>query len=1020
VPGATYDAEATTRAAGGEANGPDAGSGLLDRGDPGLARALAGSDARPWLCDLRDGTIRPLAAEGEGGPPLPRHLRGFFDRVHRRDAGRVRRTLRRSVRHGSPFDLTFRLDDGSGDYRCILLRGMPVASGRRPAEEVVGLALDVTGRRQAEFRGFESGRMARGLLDSLPAQVAVLDEQGRILAVNRAWREMDGGSAGPPWAEGADYLACCERAADAGALEATDFAQAVRDVLGGDLASFVREYPLPTDEGLRWFEGRIVRFEGEGPPRAVASHYEVTDRRKAEDAARALNDRLRVRLQRSAATRRVDVAIASGQELGRVLDLILAEARVQLRAEGVAVLRLGPSGQTLETVRALGLAAGTTLPARGGLAGRVLAENRPVGVADLRLEREADPRAADLDAGGFVAYRGVPLRSRGGPLGVLEVYLRSEPPPEREWAEFLETLADQAAIAFQNARLAEETRKSHEELSRACEATIEGWSRALEMRDKETQGHSRRVTEMTVRLARELGVPEDRMIHIRRGALLHDIGKMGVPDRILLKPGPLSPEEWAIMQMHPTFALRMLWPIDFLRPALEIPYAHHERWDGSGYPRGLKGEQIPLPARIFAVVDVWDALSHDRPYRRAWPPESVREHLRHLAGTQLDPTVVEVFLRFEAQGASFEAEPPRLASPIDASYPEPCPAPEPIDAPDPGHAGPTVLVADDHPEVVAYLHAILDDAGFVVRTARDGRHAWAILQREDIAIVLTDWSMPGVDGLELCRRVRRREEQPYTYVILLTGRTDSRDRLEGMRAGADDYLVKPIDRHELIARLEIARRILGMQRTILERSAQAERLAAELRLQNERLAELAWTDGLTGLCNRRRFLDSLDSALSLAARRDAPLSVALIDVDRFKQYNDAHGHQAGDEVLRQVAELLRRHVRAHDLPARHGGEEFLVLLPETDAQAALCLAERLRVAIEAHPWPHRLVTASLGVATAEAMDARDPSVLLDRADRALYHSKRTGRNRVTHFDEMRGGEPKPGALKGLFKPVIGG
>ena len=181
-------------------------------------------------------------------------------------------------------------------------------------------------------------------------------------------------------------------------------------------------------------------------------------------------------------------------------------------------------------------------------------------------------------------------------------------------------------------------------LSQAYDATIEGWSCALDLRDHETEGHSRRVTEMTLRLACAVSVPEAALVHLRRGALLHDIGKMGVPDCILLKPGPLDAEEWEIMRRHPALAHKMLAPAGFLRPALEIPFCHHEKWDGTGYPQGLQGTEIPLAARLFAIVDVWDALSSDRPYRPAWPRERVLDHLCSLAGTHFDPELVPVFL----------------------------------------------------------------------------------------------------------------------------------------------------------------------------------------------------------------------------------------------------------------------------------------------------------------------------------------------------------------------------------------
>ena len=183
-----------------------------------------------------------------------------------------------------------------------------------------------------------------------------------------------------------------------------------------------------------------------------------------------------------------------------------------------------------------------------------------------------------------------------------------------------------------------------QELRLAYDTTLEGWARALELRDKETEGHSQRVTDWTLRLSQELGVQSEDLSHIRRGAILHDIGKMGISDEILHKPGPLTPEEFEIVKRHPTMAYELLSPIPFLKKAVEIPYSHHEKWDGSGYPRGLKGKEIPLAARIFAVVDVWDALRSNRPYRDAWPEEKVLEYLRKESGKHFDPGVVGVFL----------------------------------------------------------------------------------------------------------------------------------------------------------------------------------------------------------------------------------------------------------------------------------------------------------------------------------------------------------------------------------------
>jgi putative two-component system response regulator len=188
-------------------------------------------------------------------------------------------------------------------------------------------------------------------------------------------------------------------------------------------------------------------------------------------------------------------------------------------------------------------------------------------------------------------------------------------------------------------------REANTQLLFAYEATIEGWSHALDLRDRETEGHSRRVTQLTLKLAQALDMSEDQIMHIRRGALLHDMGKIGIPDSILHKSDKLSDEEWTIMRKHPQLAYDMLYPIEYLRPALEIPLNHHEKWDGAGYPRGLKGEEIPIVARLFAVVDVWDALTSDRPYRPAWSQEEALTYIREQSGKHFDPQVVDLFFR---------------------------------------------------------------------------------------------------------------------------------------------------------------------------------------------------------------------------------------------------------------------------------------------------------------------------------------------------------------------------------------
>jgi putative nucleotidyltransferase with HDIG domain len=211
--------------------------------------------------------------------------------------------------------------------------------------------------------------------------------------------------------------------------------------------------------------------------------------------------------------------------------------------------------------------------------------------------------------------------------------------------DFLETLGGQTAIAVENSMLFQGLQRSNFELAMAYDATIEGWSHALYLRDHETEGHTQRVTDMTLKLARKIGLSDERLVSIRRGALLHDIGKMGVPDYILYKPEELTEAEQQIMKQHPQLAYDMLEPITYLRDSLDIPYCHHEKWDGTGYPNGLSGTQIPLEARLFAIVDVWDAVTTDRPYRKSWPRQKALDYVREESGKHFDPQLVEIFLQ---------------------------------------------------------------------------------------------------------------------------------------------------------------------------------------------------------------------------------------------------------------------------------------------------------------------------------------------------------------------------------------
>jgi PAS domain S-box-containing protein len=344
----------------------------------------------------------------------------------------------------------------------------------------------------------------------------------------------------------------------------------------------------------------------------------------------------------------IDLAINASVDMKVTLDVVLQQTVTQLDVDAAAIFTLQPGASYLQQIASTGLHSPTlanySYSISEGYAGLVARYRRMVGVPRLAPSDQHNPQHQLLLQEGFAAYYGVPLVSKGELKGVLEVYNRTPLAADSEWEDFLSTLAGQAAIAIDNAELYQGLQRSNQDLTLAYDTTLEGWAMALELRDQETEGHSRRVIDLTTRLALMFGMHGDEIVHLRRGAILHDIGKMAVPDSILLKPGPLTDEEWVIMRRHPEYAYEMLAPITYLRNSLDIPYCHHEKWDGSGYPRGLKDEQIPRPARIFALVDVWDALTSDRPYRKAWTKEAALDYIRQQSGKHFDPQVVQKFI----------------------------------------------------------------------------------------------------------------------------------------------------------------------------------------------------------------------------------------------------------------------------------------------------------------------------------------------------------------------------------------
>lgn len=394
---------------------------------------------------------------------------------------------------------------------------------------------------------------------------------------------------------------------------------------------------------LRYIQCRgAVIFDNEARPQRFTGTAQDISERKIYEI------QIRQQIARLTALRTIDQAITSSLDKQFTLDIVLSQVVAQLQVDAASVLQLDANGQSLTHLAVRGFHNSavklTIIDINKSHAGRAVTERHLIRIDDLSEQPDHESVTTLLSDENFVSYYAVPLIAKGKVKGVLEVFHRTPLLPYPEWSEFLETLAGQTAIAIDNATLFENLQKSNFELEKAYDGTIEGWSNALDLRDRETEGHTLRVTDMALKLARMMGIDGEKLIDMRRGGLLHDIGKLGVPDHVLLKNSPLTEEEWEIMRQHPQFAYNWLAPISYLGEAIDIPYCHHEKWDGTGYPRGLSGESIPLTSRIFAIADVWDALTSNRPYRSAWPSEKVIEYIRANSGLHFDPKVVEVFL----------------------------------------------------------------------------------------------------------------------------------------------------------------------------------------------------------------------------------------------------------------------------------------------------------------------------------------------------------------------------------------
>ncbi|GEM_PF-1436238 len=641
------------------------------------------------------------------------------------------------------------------------------------------------------------------------------------------------------------------------------------------------------------------------------------------------------------------------------------------------------------------IALGGHIPLGRGLIGRAALTRR----TQLANDTAAYPDFVPLMGLDIRAEVTIPILREEKLLGVLVVSSDHVNAFHRDDVLLLETLAAQLAPAVENARL-------FRDLSASNDHTLDALAAALDARDKETEGHSRRVVAYTLAIARRMNLSQQELDTIRRGALLHDIGKIGVPDAVLLKPGPLTEEERTVMRRHPEWGQRILSGIPFLEAAAEIVCAHQERWDGGGYPRQLKGDAIPPGARIFAVADTYDAITSDRPYRAGRSYSIARAEIEAGSETQFDPRAVEIFLQIpELEFMRLRAE--ALTSPAVTQ-------PLPLWAELPVSSASSVELEALNRLIKAVsgslnLDEILREAACTtVETLGAAACGLFLYEAEtDILTLAAAYGFPEslkdrfsrfpVSGFhnevvvrEAC--IRLHDDIAEVPVFVELGLLKSQPEW-----GA--YLCVPLTAKGEVSGIMgvLSRRPRAFEsHDITLYQAMGEQIG--LAIANARLYQTtqqqAMTDSLTGAYNRRYFDEFLPKEIERCNRYRHGVSLIMLDMDRFKEYNDAYGHPAGDEVLRQVVRLILKNVRGVDVVARYGGEEFAIVLPETDLAGACIAAEKIRAVVDTHRFPKGRLTVSLGVAHCSLDSESSPDVLLARADQALYKAKNNGRNCV--------------------------
>ncbi len=673
---------------------------------------------------------------------------------------------------------------------------------------------------------------------------------------------------------------------------------------------------------------------------------------------------------------RIGVELVTQRDQTALARRLSAAAGELLHGRAGVYLDTGADTLTRADLDSAGQEGPQSIPRRGTPTDEAIRTGQPVLVTvDSPELSEATRRL--MDAGGTPTVLIYPLRAAEESVGILYIGWDHRHRYTDEERELAGVISGIGASALRSVRL-------YGELEDAYLSTVMTLSATTEAREGYHEDHLRRVAADAVSLGQRLGLPDDDLRVLRYAALFHSLGKIAVPTSILTKQGPLTPEETRLVKEHPVLGAHIVGSIRFLQDVAPVVRHLNERWDGTGYPDGLTGEHIPRLARILAVPVVYHAMRSDRPYRGALPITAALAQLRLSAGRAFDPVVVEGFAQMvEARGVITQAEQ------------------------EVGAARELAILAELTPQ----FHSLLDLQQLLerVRGLLEKRMVGA-----KMAIMLED---PLSGDLVLRASVgtwppsaQRRQPKGKGVMgwVMEHGQTQIVDDVH-----ADPRWIGPADdesRSALIAPLLSGGRSLGVigllhpavaafgQRDLTLMQAVGAQLAAAIEVAglHERIKVAASTDGLTGIHNHRYFWDRLGEELSRGERRGSPVSVAYFDIDGLKKVNDEHGHLAGDAVLRTLGQVIASNVRQEDIPARYGGDEFAIVMPETPREEADKAVRRLMELIDATrvdlgdgkslPMP----TRSWGVATYPE-DGRTAKEIVERADARAYTEKRAAR-----------------------------